>query len=298
MMSPAADTHEVGLSPSELRQLEPLRLASRRSFAGRVRGERLSRNKGISIEFADYRDYSDGDDLRHLDWAILARLDRAAIRTYQDEDDLAVYLALDASASMDFGEPSKFQHAARLAAAVGFIGLVGSDAVYPLALGHPAAPGRALRGRASHAALANWVSAWHPTGVNGLAASLTRFAAGSARPGMFFCISDGLDPAAPDALRALAARGHDVVMLQVLSEIELNPDLEGDLRLLDAETGEAVEITAHSQALRQYAENLAAHNQALEAAATRGGGRYLMSIVGEPLGLFMTRGLRRAGIVR
>src|SRR5438105_3899586 len=123
------------LDAAELRLLGGMRFASRRTFSGRVRGERLSRQKGVSIEFADYREYADGDDLRHLDWSILARLDRPTIRTYQDEDDLAVYLALDSSQSMDFGEPSKFAHAARLAAALGFVGLSGQDAVYPVALG-------------------------------------------------------------------------------------------------------------------------------------------------------------------
>jgi uncharacterized protein (DUF58 family) len=287
------------LTPADLRMLQGLRLSPRRSFSGRVRGERLSRQKGVSIEFADYRDYSPGDDLRHLDWSILARLDRAAIRTYQDEDDLAVYVALDTSRSMDFGDPSKFQHSARLAAAVGFIALTGQDAVYPVTLGGgDPTSGRPLRGRGNVHALSDWISSREPNGTRGLAASLTRFASGSARPGLFAIFSDGLDPDAPDALRALAARGHEIVFVQVLSDIELDPDLEGDLRLLDAETGEAVEITAHAQALAEYKKNIAAHCRRLEETAVRYGGRYLRSIAGQSLPDFVTHGLRRTGVAR
>jgi len=287
------------LEPNELRLLQGLRLAPRRAFSGRVRGERLSRQKGLSIEFADYRDYAAGDDLRHLDWAILARLDRPTIRTYQDEDDLAVYIALDASASMDFGEPRKIDHAARLAAAVGFIGLTGQDAVYPVALGESEpVPGRALRGRAGLRPLTDWISARRPEGTRGLGWSLTRFASsGGARPGLFVCVTDGLDPSAPDGLRAVAARGHEVAFIQVLSDIEVDPDLEGDLRLLDAESGAAVEITAHSQALREYRQNLEAHNTRLEEAATRAGGRFVRSIAGQGLAEFLTHGIRRVGLV-
>ena len=106
------------LSPTEFRILEGMRLAPKRSFHGRIRGERLTRRKGISIEFADYRDYSEGDDLRHLDWNVLARLETPVMKTYQDEEDLAVYLVVDATGSMSFGEPSKLVFAKKLAAAL------------------------------------------------------------------------------------------------------------------------------------------------------------------------------------
>lgn len=284
------------LDANELRSLEGLSLAPRRSLAARTRGERLSRQKGVSIEFADYRDYVDGDDLRHLDWTILARLDRPTIRTYQDEAELPVYLALDISPSMDFGEPAKFAHAQKLAAAVGFIGLAGHDRVQPLAIGgRDPRPGRPLRGRTSHRALADWIAAQQPMGTRGLAQSLSRLPA--LRPGLFFLFTDGLDPQAADALRIVPARGHELVLVQTLSPIELDPDLEGDLRLLDAETGEAREVTAHAQTLREYRQNLDAHCRSLEQTTLRGGGRWVQSLAGQALGDFVSQGLRRAGLV-
>lgn len=288
------------LNAHELRSLAGLRFYPRRTFAGRIRGERLSRQKGVSVEFADYRDYADGDDLRHLDWNILARLERPTIRTYQDEDDLAVYVALDTSASMDFGTPSKRAHVLRLAAALGWVALAGQDAVYPVALGgQEGAMGRALRGRGSFAQLTRWLSDQPIGQERGLASSLERLGrAGSFRPGLFVCLTDGLDPAAPQALRAIAARGHELLLIQVLSPIELDPDLEGDLRLVDAEGGAAVEITAHGETIAAYKRNLDAHCRALEETTLRQGGRMVRSVVGQPLREFVTHSLRRVGVVR
>lgn len=284
------------LDTSDLRLLEGQHLAPRRMLASRLRGERLSRQKGVSIEFADYRDYADGDDLRHLDWTILARLDRPTIRTYQDEAELSVYLALDTSASMDFGDPSKFAHAQRLAAALGFVGLIGHDMVCPVAIGgREPRPGRAQRGRGSLRTLSDWLGAQRPDGTRGLATSLSRL--GALRPGLFLLFTDGLDPAFGDALRAVTARGHELMLVQILSDIELDPDLEGDLRLLDAETGDAVEVTAHAQTLREYKSNLQAHCRGLEETALRLGGRFFQSRAGQPMSEFVS-GLRRLGLVQ
>ena len=112
------------LDSKERRLLEGRRLAPRKSFAGRVRGERLTRRKGVSIEFADYRDYTDGDDLRHLDWNVLARLDVPIMKTYRDEEDLAVYLLVDETESMSFGQPPKAEVARRVAAALNQLALL------------------------------------------------------------------------------------------------------------------------------------------------------------------------------
>lgn len=288
------------LDTKEMHLVEGMRLVPRRAFSGNIRGERISRKKGISIEFADYRDYVVGDDLRHLDWNILARLDRPTIRTYQDENDLAVYIALDTSASMNFGEPTKFAHAQRLAALFGLLGLIGQDGVYPVELGGAnQAPGRVQRGRGNYRLLTEWITTRQPDGGRSLSSSLTRFATTrSAKPGMFVCITDGLDPNVAEGLRAIASRGHELALIQVLSDIEIDPDLEGDLRLLDAESGVVVEVTAHSQTLREYKNNLTNHCRMLEETTLRVGGRYLQSMVSQPVADFLQRGVRRIGLAR
>lgn len=287
------------LEAAEMNMLASLRIAPRNTFRGRAAGERISRKKGVSLEFADYREYAAGDDLRHLDWTILARLDRPTIRTYQDEDDLAVYVALDTSLSMDFGSPTKFRHAGRLAAAMAFVGLAGQDTVYPLPVGgRQRPPARPFRGRGSFLTLSQWIEGLEPDGKAGLASGLARFGGQTdRRPGLFVCITDALDPAVERGLRAVAARGFELILIQVLSPIELDPDLEGDLRLLDSETGEPVEVTANLQTLRAYKASLAAHCQAVEDAVVRLGGRFAQSVVGQPIPEFFTRDLRRLQVV-
>lgn len=287
------------LEPRAFRLLEGLRLAPRKSQPGRVRGERLTRRAGLSIEFADYRDYAEGDDLRHLDWNVLARLDSPVMRTYRDEEDLAVHILLDDSPSMAFGEPTKTRAARDLAAAFGYVGLVGGDAVTPVRIGRREPPPSALRGRASYGRYAAWLGReTSQDAPSGLAPSLRAFAASRARPGLAIVFSDGLDPEAPNALRALVGRGHEVWTVQILSDLDLDPDLEGDLRLVDGEGGAPTDITANSGVLRAYRENLAKHNAALADAAKRGGGRYVLVRSGTPFEDFIRDTLKREGWVR
>jgi uncharacterized protein (DUF58 family) len=266
------------LDPREFRVLEGLRFSPRKSFTGKIRGERLTKKKGISIEFSDYRDYTEGDDLRHLDWNVLARLETPIMKTYRDEEDLAIHLLLDSSASMDFGEPTKSEIAAKLATALGFVALSGGDALYPRRLGVKEAPLPALRGRSSFVRLNSWLANPPPAVEDGplLAASLRTFAGSSARTGLVVLITDAMDPDVVASLRTLGGRGHEVFLLQVLSDVEIDPDLEGDLRLLDAEGSGKVEITANGFALKAYRENLKKHNDAIRDAVLRVGGRYAL----------------------
>src|SRR5215510_13966801 len=116
-------------TPEFLAQLERLSLLSRRTFRGSVKGERRSPRRGHSVEFADYRAYGVGDDLRYVDWNIYGRLDRLHVKLFVDEEDLCLHLLVDASASMEFGSPSKLQYALRIAGALGFVGLVSHERV-------------------------------------------------------------------------------------------------------------------------------------------------------------------------
>lgn len=285
------------LSSGELRILEGLRLNPRKSFSGRVRGERLTKKKGVSIEFADYREYSEGDDLRHLDWNVLARLEHAVVKTYRDEEDLAVHLLLDVSASMSFGEPSKLDYAKRLACAFGYVALAGGDAVYPRAVGARQKPAAALRGRSSFPRVAMWATDLAPEGTQTLSSELRAFANTGARPGLAVIVTDAMDRDAAQGVRILAGRGHEVCVVQVLSEVELRPDLEGDLRLLDVEGRGAVEITANSITLKAYAESLARHNASLAEECLRMGGRYSLVVAGTPLDQVVKNVFKREGWV-
>jgi len=285
------------LKPREFRLLDGLRLNPRKSFSGRIRGERLTKKKGISIEFADYREYSDGDDLRHLDWNVLARLDSPVMRTYQDEEDLALHLLLDVSPSMDFGEPTKLDYAKTLAASIAYVAMNGGDAVLPRAIGLRQPSQRALRGRVGYPRLSDWLSGLKPPEdtKEGLSAALRAFAASSSRAGIALILSDGLDPDASNAARILGGRGHEVWFLQVLSPIELDPDLEGDLRLIDGESGSIREITANSYVLKEYKRKLQEHNTALADAVRRVGGRYALVTVGAEFDKILKSTFKREG---
>ena len=112
-----------------LRRIEQLEIASRKIFRGRMKGERRSKSRGQSSEFADYRTYVEGDDLRFIDWNIYGRLDRLLLRLFEEEEDLSIYILLDASRSMTIGEPRKLDYAMKLAAALTYVGLANLDRV-------------------------------------------------------------------------------------------------------------------------------------------------------------------------
>src|SRR3954453_6917244 len=117
------------LDPEFLHKLEQLELVSRKIFVGRMKGERKSKRRGASVEFADHRNYAVGDDLRHIDWNVYGRLDKLFLKLFLEEEDLHFYTLLDTSLSMDFGDPSKLQYGKQVAAALSFIGLGNYDRV-------------------------------------------------------------------------------------------------------------------------------------------------------------------------
>src|SRR6478672_1660447 len=117
------------LDPEFLHKLEQLELVSRRIFVGRMKGERKSKRRGSSVEFAEHRNYTAGDDVRHIDWTVYGRLDRLFLKLFLEEEDLHVYTLLDTSMSMDFGVPTKLRYGKQVAAALSFIGLCNHDRI-------------------------------------------------------------------------------------------------------------------------------------------------------------------------
>jgi uncharacterized protein (DUF58 family) len=286
------------LSPAEQNAISRLRLVPRRNFSGATRGDRLTQRKGMSTEFSDYRTYAEGDDLRHVDWNVLARLGVAVTKTYRDEQDLCVHVLLDRSNSMQFGEPSKGVTAARLAYGLSVMALMGGDTLYVSWLGGRAKP-LALRGRHSVSKLSTWILAGLSDGsAEPLHEGVERFWESGARAGVAVVVSDGLDQRLPNLLPAIAARGHDLMFLQILSPIELDPDIDGDLRLVDSETGESVELTANSYALTEYRRALDDHLAATKTGCERGGGRYVLATTSDDLLTVFTHTLKRYGWVR
>jgi len=242
-----------------LAQLERLSLLSKRTFRGSVKGERRSPRRGQSVEFADYRAYGVGDDLRYVDWNIYARSDRLHVKLFVDEEDLSLHLLVDGSTSMDFGAPmTKLAWALRLAAALGFVGLAGFERVGVGVLRERVAEGfPPARGRAQIRPMLDFLASVRPAGGTGLNDGLLDYAKRSREAGVAVLISDLLDPAGWETgVRALLERRFDVHIVHVLSPEEMNPELTGDLRLLDSETGEARDLSVDAEAMRGYGQRL------------------------------------------
>ncbi len=246
------------LSAEFLAQLERFALISRRAFRGRIKGERKSPRKGSSVEFSDYRAYGVGDDIRYVDWNIYGRLDRLYLKLFVDEEDLCLNLLLDASASMDFGEPSKLEYGARLAAALGFVGLVNLERVGVSVVRERMAEGWSpARGRNQVLPLMEFLGRLRPSGATSLSEGLAQYALRAREAGVAVLISDLMDPAGYDrGLKILLERRFDIHVIHVLAADEMNPSFGGDLRLVDAETGELRDLTLDGEALRAYRQRL------------------------------------------
>jgi uncharacterized protein (DUF58 family) len=252
-----------------LRKLERLAILSRRAMAGQLQGERRSPKRGQSVEFADFRPYSAGDDFRRIDWNAYARLERFFIKLFIEEEDLNVHLLVDTSASMDWGKPNKLGYAIRAAAALGYIALAGLDRVTVTALGSGKNGSLGYfpphRGKAQTFALFSFLGALAGGGRTDLGPRLKTYAAGASLPGPLLLFSDLLDDGWADGLRALAGRGFDITVLHLLSPDEVEPanapwlagGLSGDFKLLDAETGAEIEISAGDDLLERYRAGLA-----------------------------------------
>jgi uncharacterized protein (DUF58 family) len=288
------------LDPEFLTRLEQLELVSRKIFLGRMKGERRSKKKGQSVEFADYRNYVIGDDLRFLDWNLYARLDRLFLRLFMEEEDLHFYVLIDNSLSMDFGNPSKLHYAKQIAAALGFIGLVNLDRVVVEAFNDRLTQTLpAIRGRRSLWRLLDFLNKIEPAGPSDLKQSLRTFSLKSSGKGIVVLLSDFMDKGGyEDALRYLVARQLDIYLIQVLSHEEIEPDVVGDLKLTDIEDGDVAEITVSGPLLKRYKQNLAAFRASLHEFCARRGVTYLFTSNQVPFDRLVLTYLRQRGLVR
>jgi uncharacterized protein (DUF58 family) len=288
------------LDPQFLARLEQLELVSRKIFLGRMKGERRSKRKGQSVEFADYRNYVVGDDLRHLDWNLFARLDRLFIRLFMEEEDLHFYLLIDNSLSMDFGTPTKLHYARQVAAALAFIGLVNLDLVVVEAFNDRLTQSLpAARGRRSLWRVLDFLQKLEPAGPSDLRRALRTFSLKCSGKGVVVLLSDFMDKGGyEDALRYLVARQLDIYTIHILSQEEIEPELVGDLKLVDVEDEDVAEVTVSAPLLKRYKQNLAAYRAALNEFCTRRGVAYLFTSNQVPFERLVLNYLRQRGLVR
>jgi uncharacterized protein (DUF58 family) len=279
------------LTPEFMRELEMLRRRLEIQARSGELGERAAPRRGGSAEFQEHRPYAPGDDPRRIDWLAFGRTGQPVTKLFRAEEDAVVRLVLDASASQAFGSPSKHETAQRIAAAVGALALAsGQRAELALSRERPDRAealerlGRRKRGRAGTAELVREISRVTPEGRADLARAVRRVVESSARPGLLVLVSDFLD-AGPvtSALGMARAAGHDVALFQVLDRSELEPDFEGDVSLVDAETEASVEVTMDAAAIEAYLLRLAGLAEELRAWSRRHGATYVRAMTDEPL---------------
>ena len=293
--TPATDL----LSPELLARLERLELVSRKVFRGRMKGERRSKRKGQSVEFADFRNYALGDDLRFIDWNLYARLDRLFLKLFLEEEDLHFYALIDASASMGFGSPTKLHVAKQLAAALGYVGLCRADRVKVAAIGPPAASAPVLRGRASMWRMIDYLGGIEAEHNTSLTAGVKDFCLRSPGNGVVLLITDLMDKQGYEAaLRMLVGRRMDVYVLHLLAPEEIEPPLTGDVKLVDVEDGDEAEITVSRILLKRYRETLASFIEQAKSFCARRGVTYLRIRSDEPIETIVTNYLRTHGVLR
>jgi uncharacterized protein (DUF58 family) len=285
-------------------RLDAIDVVSRKIFSGKLQGERRSKRRGQSIEFADFRPYVHGDDLRFVDWNIFGRLDRLFLKMFLEEEDLSLILALDTSASMRTGSPDTFDYARRVAMALAYVGLVNQHRVSLVGFSTDGIERASnLRGRRKAADVASWLLAREPSGASGFEPAMRLVGTTRIGRGVMVVLSDFLFAEGFEkGLNMVAGRGYDVYALQLLAPQVVDPTREGavtgDLLLVDSETGAETEVTVTPELLRIYRERLDRLCGSLRAFCTRRDIVHMVVETSTPVETLMLEYLRRRGLLR
>jgi uncharacterized protein (DUF58 family) len=283
-----------------LRKLDRLELQTARILGGQIKGERRSKRKGISIDFADYRHYVRGDDLRFIDWNIYGRLDRLFIKLFYEEQDLQCRILLDTSRSMDFGEPNKFDFARRLAASIAYVGLHGSDQIGITCFNQGTTEVfRPSRGRHHVKRMLDFLVKLEPDRATSLYKMVREFTQRVRGRCVVVLISDFLDPAGFEgAMRYLLRDTIDVFAVQVLAPQEIEPDLGGHIELHDLETDHKVELTVNKRLKEIYMRNVEAFCASIRNYCTKYGMHYSLARSDAAIEEMMMKRLRANGLIK
>jgi uncharacterized protein (DUF58 family) len=285
------------LEPAVLEALERLALATRTRMLGFFAGEHRSRRFGSSVDFADYREYRPGDDFRRIDAALSARLDRLFLKLFEAEEDVPVRIILDTSASMAQGSPPKSVLAAQIAAGFAHVSMVQADRARLYAASDGGAEAsRWFRVKADSASAMEWLTGRTGSGGPGVRETI-RGIREEGRPGVLILVSDLLDPAWEETIRRLAPPG-EAAVVHVLAPDELSPSLEGDVTLVDVESGHEVEVSATADMLGAYARRLDAFLGGVRSACTSRGISFAFARSDDDVRDLFLRSFRREQVVR
>ncbi len=270
--------HPTRLLDAEfVRELEVLRRRMEIRARSGAAGEHLAKRRGGSAEFHEHRAYEPGDDMRRIDWAAYARSGEPVIKVFRAEEDIVARLLCDASASLQFGDPPKIDVVRKLAAAIGYMTLAGAErAQLIVTAGGATKDHLPSRGRGGLATLLRQLDSIETRGTTDMTRAIEAVIRRSRRAGLLVVLSDFFDRGPLlSALSRAAARGHDVVLVQVVAPEEEDPNYEGDWLLEDAETGETLELTMDPAAIDAYIQRYTGLCEELRAWAKRHGATYV-----------------------
>ena len=283
-----------------LKQIDRLRIRSQGVYRGKFKGERRSLNRGAGVEFADYRVYEIGDDLRYVDWNIYARLGRLFIKLFRADEDLSISILLDNSKSMGFGAPTKLACAKQIAAALGYIGLANLDRVSIHTLSDRTRPiVTPTYGKAQFAKLSSALQEVDTAGETDLTGCLKSFTTYTSQAGVAVVISDFLDINGYEpGINQLLGRGFDLTLIHLLSDQEMHPQFSGEWCIEDAETGQAKEITVNERTVTHYRKRLDNFCNNLDRFCMNRGANYVRISNHTPIEHLVLGDLRRIGFIQ
>jgi uncharacterized protein (DUF58 family) len=288
------------LDPAFMSRLDTLDVLSRKILQGKLQGERRSKRRGQSVEFADHRPYVAGDDLRFVDWNVYGRLEQLFLKLFLEEQDLTVHIVADASASMSFGEPSKELFIKKLTAALGYVSLVNNNRVTISFIADGVTVQLAnMRGRNYLDNMAECLLTTDCDGLSDFDDACRQLAAGRIGSGVMVVLSDFLFKEGYDSgLRRLIGRQYDLYAIQVLCPQELSPDLSGELKLIDIEDADAAEITVSAALTKYYKRNVTAYCNELKDFCTSRGAVYVLANSADSVESLVLNYLRRIRLLR
>jgi uncharacterized protein (DUF58 family) len=284
-----------------LKKLEYLYIVSKKAFAGRMRADRRTKKTGSGIEFADHRDYAMGDDFRYIDWNIYGRMDKLLLRLFEEEEDLSIYLLMDASTSMRIGAPSpKLHYAMKVTAALCYIGLANLDRVSIIPFSdalHERLP--PARGKGRIFKVFDFLRGVDTGGLTRLGACATSFVHQTKRRGLAVLISDFYDPAGyEEGINVLRYNKYEPFVIQLYDRKEADPPLRGDLTLIDCETGDPREVTVSAKLLADYKREHERYCKELEQFCTSRAVPFFRTHTGMPFDDLILKIFRAGGFLK
>ncbi|MBN1234067.1 MAG: DUF58 domain-containing protein [Candidatus Coatesbacteria bacterium] len=253
-----------------IKELDRIAVIARKILKGQLSGIRLTKKRGFSLEFADYKKYVPGDDFRSVDWNIFMRLRELFVKIYLLEEDLTVHVFLDCSKSMDF--EGKFDLACRLALAIAYIGLTSGNRTQITSFSNSiSSSSKRVRGKGQIFSLINYIDSLETKGETNLLEAVKDFCIRTRNSGLVVFISDFYCSSSLDAFKYLIFRKHDLSLIQILSPFEINPDLDGNLKLIDKETESELPITINKSYLDGYKYRLRLYKEEIDQFSKRYG---------------------------